>query len=383
MKYFLTCLALGIAFAAGAQTDYPFPWNPDSNFDGWVSTEDLLQLLTVFGTQFEPDAWETDSLSAAVVLDGNHNYFQCQSYCNDIEGNWRMADLDAYGRHFDLVGGISANFWVNSNAKLNASDFAYETYVLYGTTGNMYPVGVGDFSDAKRCMCYIQASPFVPNQYADDSGDELLSAVAELQEQVDSLQMELESWGQAGSIDSMAIFDLVDSLTAVQTGSAGSSKYLLRLEYDINESLIPENTVFVDAPGFSTTGATIVSQIAGGGSLNSKVFLSFTGESNPPSSILGYGWNPNTGDYTVTHYDRDTKQTYCRVGIEAFVQGSTSDGGSGDDEQWSGTQMSEAGNFDLELWVDQQALVYGNAIAAVPMLGWQPVYPHAYLIIQF
>ena len=141
--------------------------------------------------------------------------------------------------------------------------------------------------------------------------------------------------------------------------------------------------MFVEAPGFSTAGATIVSQIAGGGNLNSKVFLSFTGENNPPSSILGYGWNPNTGDYTVTHYDRDTKQTYYRVGMEAFVQGSTSDGGSGDDEQWSGTQMSEAGNFDLELWVDQQALMYGNAIPASPFVGLQPVYPHAYLIIQF
>ena len=62
MKYLITCVVLSFSLACGAQTDYPFPWNPDSNFDGWVSTEDLLQLLTVFGTQFEPDAWETDSL---------------------------------------------------------------------------------------------------------------------------------------------------------------------------------------------------------------------------------------------------------------------------------------------------------------------------------
>ena len=98
MKHILTIISCFAVLSMSAQTDYPFPWNPDADLDGWVSTEDLLLLLTVFGTQFEPDTWETDSISAAVVLDGNHNYFQCQSYCNDIEGNWRMADLDAFGR---------------------------------------------------------------------------------------------------------------------------------------------------------------------------------------------------------------------------------------------------------------------------------------------
>ena len=170
-----------------AQTDYPFPWNPDADLDGWVSTEDLLQLLTVFGTQFEPDTWETDSISAAVVLDGNHNYFQCQSYCNDIEGNWRMADLDAFGRHFDLASSVSAYFWVNGNDKLNSSDFAYDTYQLYGPTGDMANVSVSNFSQAKKCMCYIQSSPFVPSQYSEDSNLALWSSVSNLQEQVDSL----------------------------------------------------------------------------------------------------------------------------------------------------------------------------------------------------
>jgi microcystin-dependent protein len=170
-----------------AQTDYPFPWNPDADLDGWVSVEDLLQLLTVFNSQFEPDTWETDSISAAVVLDGNHNYFQCQSYCNDIEGNWRMADLDAFGRHFDLASSVSAYFWVNGNDKLNSSDFAYDTYQLYGPTGDMDNVNVNNFSQAKKCMCYIQSSPFVPSQYTEDSNLALWSSVSYLQEQVDSL----------------------------------------------------------------------------------------------------------------------------------------------------------------------------------------------------
>ena len=192
-----------------AQTDYPFPWNPDADLDGWVSVEDLLQLLTVFNSQFEPDTWETDSLSAAVVLDGNHNYFQCQSYCNDIEGHWRMADLDAFGRHFDLASSVSAYFWVNGNDKLNSSDFAYDTYQLYGPTGDMDNVSVTNFSQAKKCMCYIQSSPLMPSQYTDGSNIALWGSVSDLQEQVDSLQ---------GLIDGVVSWTTSDSISASASG---------------------------------------------------------------------------------------------------------------------------------------------------------------------
>jgi hypothetical protein len=205
MKHLLTIISCFAVLSISAQTDYPFPWNPDADLDGWVSTEDLLLLLTVFGTQFEPDTWETDSISAAVVLDGNHNYFQCQSYCNDIEGNWRMADLDAFGRHFDLASSVSAYFWVNGNDKLNSSDFAYDTYQLYGPTGNMDNVNVNNFSQAKKCMCYIQSSPFVPSQFTEDSNLALWSSVSDLQVQVDSLQTqfyEAESNGSTNDPDS-------------------------------------------------------------------------------------------------------------------------------------------------------------------------------------
>lgn len=204
-----------------AQTDYPFPWNPDADLDGWVSTEDLLQLLTVFGSQFEPETWETDSISAAVVLDGNHNYFQCQSYCNDIEGNWRMADLDAFGRHFDLASSVSAYFWVNGNDKLNSSDFAYDTYQLYGPTGNMDNVSVNNFSQAKKCMCYIQSSPFVPSQYTEDSNLALWSSVSHLQEQVDSLQTALDSLQtSSATVDSIASPSGQYSFECVEMGVA-------------------------------------------------------------------------------------------------------------------------------------------------------------------
>ena len=157
------------------------------------------------------------------------------------------------------------------------------------------------------------------------------------------------------------------------------------MEYDINEALITANTAIVSATGYETTGASIVSQTSGGAqATNHKISLNFSGENTPPSSIVGYGWDPSTGNYTVTHYDRDTKQVTYQVGIGAFTAGSTSDGGSGASEQWSGTSMSAAGSYNVELFVDQPTLLYGNAIAAAAFPTATPAkYPHAYVIITF
>ena len=169
MKKLFTIILAVACFTASAQTEYPYPWNPDADLDGWVSASDLLELLAVFGGEFAPDTWETDSTSAAVILDGNHGYFQCQSLCNSIEGRWRMADLDAFGRHFDLVSNDDGNFWVNSNDLLNATATEVSAMLLNGGSGNLYYENPVNLSQAKKCLCYIQASPFVPNQIASDT----------------------------------------------------------------------------------------------------------------------------------------------------------------------------------------------------------------------
>ena len=75
MRHLLTSLALLATFTAAGQTANPFPYNPDADADGWISVNDLLSLLSIFTMEFTPESWETDSLSAAVVLNGNINYF--------------------------------------------------------------------------------------------------------------------------------------------------------------------------------------------------------------------------------------------------------------------------------------------------------------------
>ena len=163
-------------------------------------------------------------------------------------------------------------------------------------------------------------------------------------------------------------------------GSGGGKKYLVRLEYDVNEALITANTVFVSATGFETSGASIISQTANSGNSGHDVTLNFS-DTNPPTSIIGYGWNPATGNYTAAHYDRDTKQVQYEVGIGAFTHQATTDGASGADGQWGGASFSGAGSYNIKLIVDQSALTYGNAVAGA--FGNPSKLPHAYLILSF
>ena len=163
-------------------------------------------------------------------------------------------------------------------------------------------------------------------------------------------------------------------------GGGGATKYLLRLEYDLAENLMTPNTSFVTATGFTTAGATIVAQNAGGGALGHTVTLNFS-ESNPPVSVMGYAWNPQTGNYTVVHYDRDQKQIQYEVGIGAFTEQSTTDGGSGEAGQWAANVFSGAGNYNITIDVDQQALPYGNAVPGG--FGTPDKLPHCYLVLTF
>ena len=54
MKHLITCLALGIACAAGAQgtTIHEYPWNPDWNNDNYVGSSDLTGFLAAYGSEF-------------------------------------------------------------------------------------------------------------------------------------------------------------------------------------------------------------------------------------------------------------------------------------------------------------------------------------------
>ncbi|MCH1580507.1 MAG: hypothetical protein L7S55_07360 [Luminiphilus sp.] len=53
MRHLLACLAILAAFTANAQS---MPYNPDSEPDGYIGVGDVLQVLSIFGSQFGIDS---------------------------------------------------------------------------------------------------------------------------------------------------------------------------------------------------------------------------------------------------------------------------------------------------------------------------------------
>jgi hypothetical protein len=105
-----------------------------------------------------------------------------------------MADMDAFGKHWNLIAGENANHWVNSNSGLGNHD--YDHFYEVNGNGNIYTVNSVDLSFGKKCMCHLQSSPFVP--------DVLTSETAGLQEQIDSLEMQLSQASQSiSNLDSL------------------------------------------------------------------------------------------------------------------------------------------------------------------------------------
>ena len=74
MKHLITCLALGIACAAGAQgkTIHEYPWNPDWNNDNYVGSSDLTGFLAAYGSEFgnPPEPCDYDGSSFENLMFG-------------------------------------------------------------------------------------------------------------------------------------------------------------------------------------------------------------------------------------------------------------------------------------------------------------------------
>ena len=99
MKQLLTSLLLGLSVLASAQSDgfqYPFPYNPDGNSDGYISLNDMLDLLSVYGQEY-PQSFYSDTTVAVLNLGemGAHN---CQAQAKQAGNDWRIPDRSELAR---------------------------------------------------------------------------------------------------------------------------------------------------------------------------------------------------------------------------------------------------------------------------------------------
>ena len=173
--------------------------------------------------------------------------------------------------------------------------------------------------------------------------------------------------------------------TWIDGATGGATKYLLRLEYDVNEALINSSGSFVSSGGFSA-GASISSYTIGSGASGHFVSLSFANESNPPLAIFAYGWQPVDGSYKVIHFDNDdTSQIKYNTSIADFTEQSTNEGGSGNASQWAASTnllfTGGFGNYTITIPVEQSILKYGDAISGG--FGSPSKYPHVYILFIF
>ena len=91
MKHILTLSLCLLALSLSAQTDgweYPFPYNPDGDADGYVTLSDLLDLLALYGNEY-PDSFHYDD-SGAILYLGQLSGHDCYNQARAAEGNWRV-----------------------------------------------------------------------------------------------------------------------------------------------------------------------------------------------------------------------------------------------------------------------------------------------------
>ena len=124
MKHLLACLAILAAFNVTAQVDgFQLPYNPDSEPDGYIGVNDILEVLSIFGSEFNLPVMNNDSTSAIVeapftndqTLGANRSIHGCRAYCKSLPGNWRATTITDIEEHWEVIfpASSSTTVWVN------------------------------------------------------------------------------------------------------------------------------------------------------------------------------------------------------------------------------------------------------------------------------
>ena len=136
MKQLLTSLLLGLSVLASAQNDgfqYPFPYNPDGNSDGYISLNDMLDLLSVYGQEY-PQSFYSDTTVAVLNL-GKMGAHTCQAQAKQAGSEWRIPHVSELARFSPAAvnaipqGQSSASAWFldRSNILVSPWNFSVAT----------------------------------------------------------------------------------------------------------------------------------------------------------------------------------------------------------------------------------------------------------------
>ena len=170
MKHLLTLLMLFISTVAAAQIP-TMPWNPDENGDQFVGMNDLLELLAVYGQEFENAIVAEDGESAIMYI-GELSYFECDYSCHQLPGFWTLPSAtDLVPVYPELHAGGNYDYtqtWIDKGDfdGLGWNSFPY--YYGKNSSGERKIYSTETAGTTKKCFCSVKQLPRVEYTYCSD-----------------------------------------------------------------------------------------------------------------------------------------------------------------------------------------------------------------------
>jgi hypothetical protein len=167
MKHSLTTFACLLTMSLSAQTGFvEFPYNPDSDNDDMIGTEDLLGLLSLYGSEFSEEGLylSTDSTDA-LYHTGNMHFYQCYKSCNDLPGNWSMATRNKLYKH-DLASLTGPVCWIQNDLhNVQIAVTQYLRVTIGSSTSQTGGIEVVTYTQTGQCYCAAHERPNVEYSY--------------------------------------------------------------------------------------------------------------------------------------------------------------------------------------------------------------------------
>ena len=154
MKHLLTAIACFFALSMSAQT-----WNPDADFDNVIGVNDLMELLSVFGTEWTATYPQDPAYELAAYSVGCVDYFECVRTCTN--NNAKIIGLHEYAMFEDslpiedCIGNGGNYYWLDDRVyslwSLKAATNGLHYY--YGSNTSSSTSGNSDFNLERLCVC--------------------------------------------------------------------------------------------------------------------------------------------------------------------------------------------------------------------------------------
>jgi hypothetical protein len=165
MRYLTTLLFAALSLNAVGQVEYPYPYNPDIDNNGFIGNSDLLELLSLYSYEFNAGVLATDSTSA-IYYTGNMDYWDCTSSCVGLEGNWKVLDYYLIGTYKPQLAIQSADVynnavWIDHQNSPRSYDDNF-TYVPYVNTVTWYGEKTTPSNYEVACFCQTRTSFYLP-----------------------------------------------------------------------------------------------------------------------------------------------------------------------------------------------------------------------------